>query len=134
MTEARSEMTVGARCMQARVASCRCERHGTLKLFETSRRVLVQQARNQRLIRQALGERSLLDRLQVLTREPDVQPPILAKGCLRVAGVPGALALATFGGLLFAAIDGIKQLLLVSIKLHRPTPRPSTASWPSDSG
>src|SRR5678815_2520887 len=108
-------MTVGARCMQARVASCRCERHGTLKLFETSRRVLVQQARNQRLIRQALGERSLLDRLQVLTREPDVQPPILAECRLRIAGVPGALPLATLRRLPFATLDGLEQLLFVSV-------------------
>ena len=47
-------------------------------LFEASGRVLVQQARDQRLIRQALRERPLLNRLQVLARQPDVQPSVLA--------------------------------------------------------
>ena len=36
--------------------------------FEPPRRILVQQARDQRLIGQALGQRALLDRLQVLAR------------------------------------------------------------------
>ena len=39
----------------------------------------MQQTRDQDLIRQSLRERALLDRLQVLTREPDVQPPVLAE-------------------------------------------------------
>jgi hypothetical protein len=60
-----------------------------LHLFEPSRRVLVQQARDQRLVRQALRQGSLLDRLQVLARQPDVQPSVLAKRCLRVARVTG---------------------------------------------
>ena len=46
-------------------------------LFEASGCVLVQQAGDQRLIRQTLCERPLLDRLQVLARQPDVQPAIL---------------------------------------------------------
>ena len=62
--------------------------------LEAARRVLVQQARDQRLIRQALRERPLLDRLQILARQPDVQPPVLAERGLRVTGVPGALAFA----------------------------------------
>ena len=41
-----------------------------LDLLEASRRILVQQTRDERLIRQTLGERPLLDRLQVLTRLP----------------------------------------------------------------
>ena len=68
-------------------------------LFEAAGRVLVQQARDQRLIRQALRERSLLDRLQVLARQPDVQPPVLAERRLGVARVASSFALAAAGGL-----------------------------------
>jgi hypothetical protein len=38
-----------------------------------------QQARDQRLVWQAFGKCTFLDRLQVLARQPDVQPPVLAK-------------------------------------------------------
>src|SRR4029079_13162923 len=103
-------------------------------LLEPSRCELVQQARDQGLIRQPLGERSLLDRLQVLARQRDVQPPILAECRLRVAGVPGALALATLSGLPFATLDGLAQLLFISVHLHRWTPHRDPALWPSDSG
>jgi hypothetical protein len=46
-------------------------------LFEAAGCVLVQQARDQRLVRQAFRQRPLLDRLQVLARQADVQPSIL---------------------------------------------------------
>src|SRR5882762_252389 len=101
--------------------------------FEPSGRVFVQQARDQRLIRQPLCERPLLNRLQVLARQPDVQPPVLAERGLGVAGVPSSLALAAAGGLPLAALDGLKQLLLVGVNLHG-TPHRGTPSWPSDSG
>ena len=47
----------------------------------------MQQARDQSLVRKALRERPLLDRLQVLAREPDVQPSILSERRLGVARV-----------------------------------------------
>src|SRR5215813_4467334 len=97
--------------------------------FEPPGRVLVQQARDQRLIRQPLGERPFLNRLQVLARQPDVQPPVLAERGLRVAGVARSLALAAAGGLPLAALE---QLLLVSVNLHG-TPHQGTPSWPSGS-
>jgi DinB family protein len=56
-----------------------------LHLFEAAGRVLVQQARDQRLVRQPFRERALLDRLQVLARQPDVQPAILAERGLGMA-------------------------------------------------
>src|SRR5437867_9671773 len=99
--------------------------------FEPPGRVLVQQARDQRLLRQPLGERPLLNRLQVLARQPDVQPPVLAERGFGVAGVPSSLALAAAGGLPFAALDGLEQLLLVRVNLHGRTPHRGTASWPS---
>ena len=76
-----------------------------LDFLEPSRRVLVQQARDQRLIRQPFSQRTLLDRFQVLARQPDVQSAVFAKRGLGVAGVPGALALAALGGLPLAAVD-----------------------------
>src|SRR5687767_5569917 len=47
----------------------------------------MQQAGDQRLVGQPPRECPLLDRLQVLAREPDVQPPVLAERRLGVAGV-----------------------------------------------
>src|SRR6478735_2162321 len=88
-----------------------------LHFLEPPGRVLVQQARDQRLIRQPLGERPLLNRLQVLARQADVQPPVLAERGLGVAGVPSSLALAAAGGLPLAALDRLKQLLLVGVNL-----------------
>jgi hypothetical protein len=44
--------------------------------FEPPGRVLVQNARDQRLIGQPLGERPLLNRLQVLARQADVQSTV----------------------------------------------------------
>src|SRR5262245_36922994 len=97
--------------------------------LQPTRRVLVQQAPDQRLVRQAFGERPFLDRLQVLARQPDVQPPVLAKRGLCVTGVPGALAFATLGRLPFATLNRIEQLLLVGIKFHRRSPYRGTPWW-----
>src|SRR5205823_3012718 len=77
---------------------------------------------------QPLRKRPLLNRFQVLARQSNVQPPVLAERGLRVTGVPRVFALAALRGLPFAALDGVKQLLLVSVHLHRRTPRPNTAS------
>ena len=96
-------------------------------------RVLVQQARDQRLVRQALGECALLDCLQVLARQTDVQPPVLSERSFGVTRVARSLALASAGGLPLASVDRLEQVLFVSIKLHGWTPHPGTASWPSDS-
>jgi hypothetical protein len=79
-------------------------------------------------LRQPLRQRPLPDRLEVLGRQPNVQPPVLPERGLRVTGVPGTLPLAAAGGLPFAAFDRLEQLLLVGIKLHRRTPHPDTAS------
>jgi hypothetical protein len=46
-------------------------------LFKAPSGVLMQQARDQRLIRQTLSESPLLNRLQILARQADVQPTIL---------------------------------------------------------
>lgn len=52
---------------RSRLASICANRDGVYSdLFEAARRVLVQEAGNQGLVRQALRERSLLDRFQVL--------------------------------------------------------------------
>ena len=102
-------------------------------LFEPPGCVLVEQTRDQRLIRQPLCERSLLNRLEILARQPDVQPTVLAERRLGVAGVPSSLALAAAGGLPLAALDGLKQFLLVGVNLLG-TPDRATPSWPSDSG
>ena len=71
----------------------------------------MQQARDQRLVRQALRERPLLDGLQVLAGQPDVQPPVLAERRLRVSSVANRRALAGPGGLPLAALEGFEQLL-----------------------
>jgi hypothetical protein len=46
-----------------------------LNLLEAAGGVLVQEAGDQRLVRQPLGKSALLDRLQVLAGEPNVQSP-----------------------------------------------------------
>src|SRR5262245_12043346 len=78
-----------------------------LNFLESPCGVLVQQTRDEGLVRQAFGESPLLNRLQVLARQPDVQTPVLPKRGLRVTGVASAFALATLGGCPLAALDGI---------------------------
>src|SRR5687768_14234753 len=94
--------------------TCSC-----LDLLESSRRVLVQQAGDQGLVRKSLRQCPFLNCFQVLTREPDVQPPVLAERGLRVAGVARALTLASLGRLPLATFDGVEQLPFVSVHLHR---------------
>jgi hypothetical protein len=53
--------------------------------FEASGCVLVQKARDQRLIRQTLRERPLLNRFQILARQADVQPSVFLERRLCVA-------------------------------------------------
>jgi len=81
----------------------------------------------------ALGEEFRRDQRRTIENAATIAA-ILAERGLGEAGVPTALALASLGGLPFAALDGVKQVLFVSIKFHRLTPRPSTASSPSGSG
>src|SRR3954454_6713114 len=78
-------------CSRSTIVGC----SRTLRLFEASGRVLVQQARDQCLIRQPLDNRALLDRLQVFAREPNVQPLVLPERALRNAGVAVRSRLAT---------------------------------------
>src|SRR5687767_9209847 len=87
----------------------------------------MQQAGDQRLVGQPPRECPLLDRLQVLAREPDVQPPVLAERRLGVAGVASSLALAAAGGLPLPALDRLEELLSVGVNLHRRTPCNQTA-------
>src|SRR5580765_2301919 len=106
----------------------------SLRRPESPRGVLVQEARDQRLVGEAFLERSLLDRLQILGRNPNVEAAIFLEGRLRSATVS---AQASFGRARrppLAAVNGVEKFLLVSFKLHdRPLPSPNTASWPSDS-
>ena len=106
----------------------------SLRLPESPGGVLVQEARDQRLVGEAFLERSFLDRLQILGRNPNVEAAIFLEGRLRSATVS---AQASFGRARrppLAAINGVEKFLLVSLKLHdRPLPSPNTASWPSDS-
>src|SRR6266851_5374879 len=102
--------------------------------FEPAGCVLVQQARDQRLVGQPFRERPLLDRLQVLARQADVQPSVFLERRLCVTREPSSFALATAGGLPLAPVDGLEQLLLVRVNLHGRTPRRGTASWPFGSG
>src|SRR5436309_15652004 len=67
-------------------------------LLDPPGRVLVQQAGDQRLVRQPLRKRPLLNRFQVLARQSNVQPPVLAERGLRVTGVPRVFALAALRG------------------------------------
>src|SRR4029450_5030420 len=60
------------------------------------------------------------DRLQIFARQPDVQPAVLAERGLRIAGVPGRLALAAFGGLPPAARAGGGARPFVRVPLHSP--------------
>src|ERR1700675_3345653 len=75
------------------VSAVRCS-----DLFEATGRVLVQQARDERLIRQAFRQRPLLDRLQGLARQPDVQPSVLFERRSRIARVARSFALASGEG------------------------------------
>src|SRR5207253_5209481 len=103
-------------------------------LFEAAGRVLVQQARDQRLVGQPFRERPLLDRLQVLARQANIQPAIFAKRGLGVASVARAFAFPPARGLPLTALERLEQFLFVRIKFHgRRTPHPGIASWPSDS-
>jgi len=63
-------------------------------LLKSAGRVLVQQTRDQRLIRQSFCERPLLNRLQVLARQTNIQSTILAKRDLGIASIARSLALA----------------------------------------
>src|SRR5258706_8612366 len=110
-------------------STCRC-----LDLLESSRRVLVQQAGDQGLVRESLRQCPLLDRLQVLARQADVQPSVLLERRLCVAREPRSFTLTATGGLPLAPFDGLDQLLLVRVNLHGRTPHRGTASWPSGSG
>ena len=90
-----------------------------LDLFQAPGCVLVQQAGDQRLIRQALGERPFWDCLQILTRQTDIQPAVLAERGLGIANVASSLAFAAAGGLPFTALDGLEQVLLVSVSSRK---------------
>src|SRR5712692_6158415 len=103
-------------------------------LFQTTGRVLVEEASNQRLIRQAFRKCPLLDRLQVLARQADVQPSVLFERRLCVARETSSFALTATGGLPLASLDRLEQLLLFGVNLHGRTPHRGTASWPSGSG
>src|SRR4051812_31492545 len=103
-------------------------------LLEAASRVLVQQARDQRLIRQAFRQRPLLDRLQVLARQANVQASVLLERRLCIAREARSFALTATGGLPLAPFDGLEQLLLVRVSLHDRTPHRGTALWPSGSG
>ena len=89
-----------------------------LHLFEAAGRERVQQARDQRLMGQAFRERPLLDRLQVLSRQTNIQSAVLAKRGLGIASVASRLALAAGGGLPFTSPDGLEQVLLIGVNLH----------------
>src|SRR5260221_14242556 len=105
----------------------------SLRFPEPPGRVLVQQARDQRLIGKSLLEGALLDRFQILGRNPNVQPAILSECGLGVATVPtlGSLGRARRSPL--AALHRVQDFFFVRIKFHdRPAPCPSTASWPCD--
>jgi hypothetical protein len=66
----------------------------------------VQQARDQRLIGQALRERLILNRLEVLARQNGCSAEDPPKRGLAGSSVPSPLALAIGGGLPLAALDG----------------------------
>jgi hypothetical protein len=83
-------------------------RWGALHFFEAAGRVLVQQARDQRLEGQALRKRPLLDRLEVLAGQANVQPAVLAERGLGVARVANSIALPS-AGLPLTALDGLKR-------------------------
>src|SRR6266508_2827108 len=100
-------------------------------LLQPSGCVFVQQTRDQGLVGQPFCERALLNRLEVLAREPDVQPPVFAESGLRVTHVASPLTLAAAGGLPLASLDRHEHLLLIGVNLHGRTPPRSTASWPS---
>src|SRR4029453_382094 len=69
-----------------------------LDFLEPSRRVTCAAGCRSTSDTAAFSQRTLLDRFQVLARQPDVQSAVLAKRRLGVAGVPGALPLAAAGG------------------------------------
>src|SRR5439155_25250813 len=83
---------------------------GCLDLLESSRRVLVQQAGDQGLVRESLRQCPLLDRLQVLARQSNIQPAILAN--VPLARVAGPFPLGTASGLPLTALDRPEQLLI----------------------
>ena len=75
----------------------------------------------------------------MVAQQPLIKPLVTSNRAVVVSGHPlasraGALALSALGGPPFAALDGVKQLLLVSIKFHRRTPHRGIASSPSGSG
>src|SRR5450759_1023459 len=94
-------------------------------------RVLVQQARDQRLIRKPLLERAFLDGFKILRRNANVQPAILSKRRLGVATIAVSFPLDATGGPPLATPDRFEDRLFVRVKFHnRRAPSPSTAVSP----
>src|SRR5258706_13445790 len=112
----------------------RVNRAARSDLFQATGRVLVEEARDQRLVWQSLSQRPLLDRLQVLARQANVQPSVLLESRFCIAREARSFALTATGGLPLAPFHGLEQLLLVRANFHGRTPHRGTASWPSGSG
>ena len=103
--------------------------HATSNLLEASCCVCVQQAGDQGLIGQSLGERPLLDRLQILARQTNIESPVLAE---RRLGVARSFALATTGGLPLALLDGLSSSTSVALRLIGPMTSSRTVPWPTN--
>src|SRR5271157_2380362 len=84
--------------------------------------ILVQQAGDQGLIREALLERPLLDRLQVLARDADVEATVLAKRCLGIPAVAAPVPLHPLHRAPFTALDRFENRLFLSVKFHSLQP------------
>lgn len=69
----------------------------------------MQQAGDDGLIRKALFEGFLLDRLQIPAEDPDVDAAVLPQGFAGIAGVAAAVAPARFRGAPFAALTRFQK-------------------------
>src|SRR5665213_1524237 len=95
-------MPVGTSVERSGDLSSREDRSGFL---QPPGRVLVEQTRDQRLVRQSLLNGALLDCFEVLARDADVQPAILAKRCPGITGIAVSHSLGALDGSPFSALD-----------------------------
>ena len=97
--------------------------------------VLVQQARNERLIRQPLFQRPFLEGFEVLGGDPDVHAAVLLEGCRGVPLIPVSVALKGWYRFSFSPLDRCEEILFLSIQLsHRLSPFADTSLLPCDLG
>ena len=84
----------------------------------------MEDARYQRLVRDSLLERPLLQRVEVLAGDPDINPSVLLEGCRRVVLKAPHFAPLVGDGLPLPVLKLLEEFLLFFVELgHQLPPR-----------